>query len=272
MDLNGRTALVTGGGTGIGRGIALALARRGVSLVLVGRRPEPLASVRAEAGRNSWTIPIDLASPEARASLWQRAAEIAGTVPSLLIHSAAQFSGGALAVRRPEVVTETIAVNLVAPLELTRRAFPDLAANRGIVVFVGSMAGRPPLPAAALYSATKAGIRAAAVSLRPELEEAGIRSLLVYPPVTDTAMVRGMAGFDTSRRIADPEQIGERIVGVIASGRSGSLTLMTPAERLVAAAYHFAPSLVEAVLRRNADRFATGFQPADSAEGETPCP
>jgi short-subunit dehydrogenase len=134
------------------------------------------------------------------------------------------------------------------------------------------MAGHPPLPAATLYSATKAGIRAAATSLRPELEASGIGSLLVYPPVTDTAMVRSMAGFDTSRRIADPEKVGERIVAAIVAGRSSTLNLMTPAERMVAAAYHFAPSLVEAVLRRNAHRFAAGFGPVDATEGDSPCP
>jgi uncharacterized protein len=274
-DLSGQTALITGGGTGIGRGIALALARRGVHLVLVGRRAETLTAVALEAqGGQTHILATDLSDAGSRASVWQRAEELAGTSPALLVHCAAQFSGGPFANLVPETIAETVAVNLLAPLELTRRALPNLVANQGTVVFISSLMSHIPAPGAVLYAATKAGVRAAVASLRPELETIGVQSLLVFPPVTDTPMVRGMAGAVSSRRFADPLDVGERIVAAIAKGRNGTLNLMSRTERIAVAAYAVAPALVEGILRRMQRRFSGAFAPPEDVmpEGETPCP
>jgi len=254
-------ALITGGGTGIGRGVALALARRGVDVALVGRRAGPLAATaRAAAayGVRAVALPADVADPMVRAALPDRVRAALGPV-RILFHCAGVAAGGELGDLADGTLEQAIAVNLSAPLDLTRRLLPDLVAGRGMVVLLASETALVPLPAAAVYSAGKAGLRAAAESLRYELAPQGVRLLVVYPPMTATAMTRGMAAAAGLPRfpLAHPAAVGERIVRALESGRT---TLPpTPGDRLLAWAYTLAPWLVRAVLQSQRTRFRQMF-------------
>lgn len=252
-----KTALVTGAGTGIGRGIALALARRGYDLVLVGRREARLrevALVAERVGVCAVVLPADLSKSADLNGLVERARTLLGPI-DLLVNNAGELVRGNLRALSYADIARSISTNLIAPIELTRQALPDLRARKGTVVFVGSTMSKVPMPSASIYSATKSGIKAAVESLRYELEPEGIHVLLAYPPPTDTAMTRGMgsaAGLSRFPR-RNPDIVGEQIVRAIISGRK---ELMFGMDRSIGLLYHLVPGLVRAIFRSQRHRFA----------------
>ena len=194
-DLRGRTALITGAGTGIGRGIALALARRGAPVVLCGRRLAPLAAVAAEVqalGGQAAIAQGDVTDAAARLHMLETAHAAFGPV-HILVNNAGVLASGAL-------------FQLNGAGDRTRRrhqshgphrphppALPDLAQTHGAAVFVGSTMSHVPLPYASIYSGTKSGLHAFCTSLRSELAPLGIHLLEAYPPTVATAMTESMA-------------------------------------------------------------------------------
>ena len=252
-----RVALVTGGGTGIGRGVALALARRGIQVALAGRRPEPLADAARElaaAGGRAVALPADLRQPAERAALLDRVQAQLGPL-DILVNNAGVLVGGPLDTLAGTDVEDMVAVNLAAPIDLVRLALPDLRTRRGSLVLVASVMGRVPMPAGTVYGATKAGLIAFGAALRYELDAHGVRLLLVYPPSVDTAMVRGMAraaGWP-GHMLDTPARAGERIVSALAAGRQE--LAWGRGERALMALERVAPGLVRAVFRRQRDRF-----------------
>jgi len=245
------TALVTGGGSGIGRGIALALARREMRVALVGRRQDPLEAVAREItsmGEQAVAFPTDLAHAGERAGLRERIHASLGPI-DLLANNAGVLAGGELMALTPADIETAVAVNLAAPMTLVQQWLPDLAARRGAVILVGSMMSFVPLPAAAVYSATKAGLRAFGQALRSELRARGVHLLTVYPPGSATAMTESMARNAPWRTpLADPAIVGERIVRALIAGRHE--VQWGAGERLLTMLYHAMPRLVSALLAR----------------------
>lgn len=255
-----RIALVTGGGTGIGRGIALALARRGVAVALVGRRQEPLTATAAELrtlGQAALSITADLSDPDAWPRLIEQVHSAWGPIDTL-VHNAGILAGGALLDQSTATVQACVTTNFTAPLVLTRLLLPDLIAQRGRVVLVGSTTSFVPLPYLALYGATKAGLHHFGAALRHELTPLGIGLLIAYPPATATAMTAPMAArtqADTGRQptLATPEQIGETIVRALAQGKREAV--WWGGEHLLRICYRLAPQLVERLLFAQRRRF-----------------
>ncbi len=262
-DLSGRTALITGAGTGIGRGIALALARRGAPAVLCGRRREPLAAVTAEVlalGGEAAMAQGDVTDAAARLKMLEVAHAAFGCV-HILVNNAGILSSGALFHLTGDEIARGVATNLTAPIDLTRLALADLAQTHGAAVFVGSTTSHVPLPYASLYSGTKSGLHAFCTSLRSELDSLGVHLLEAYPPTVATAMTEGMArrAGILQMRPQTPEDAGERIVAALAAGKRelswGS------AERWLLHLHRHAPGLVDALLRTQRRRFAHVMTP-----------
>ena len=257
------TALVTGGGTGIGRGISLALARRGYCVALVGRRGDLLETVAREIerlGSQALVLPADLSRPDKLAAVIERVRVALGPL-DILVNNAATLAGGNLSSLTGGDIQRAVATNLTAPIELTRLALPDLAARKGAVILVGSTMSFVPMPSAPLYSATKAGIRALAGSLRYELEPFGVRLLIAYPPATNTGLTRPMlrASGLPSFPLRNPALVGEKIVAALMSGRQE--IVLSKSDRAMAFLYNFAPRLVRAVFRTQRTRFARMMRP-----------
>jgi uncharacterized protein len=246
------TALVTGGGSGIGRGIALALARRDVSVALVGRRREPLETVAAEIasrGGRALAFPADLTRAGDRSGLRERIHAALGPI-DVLANTAGALASGELAALTPAAIEAAVALNLAAPILLVQQWLPDLAARRGAVILVGSMMSFVPLPAASVYSATKAGVRAFGRALRSELRARGVRLLTVYPPATATAMTASMARNAPWRGpLADPAIVGERIVRALLAGRRE--VQWGVGERMLTMWYQAMPWLVSELMARH---------------------
>lgn len=258
-----KVALVTGGGSGIGRGIARALARRGFDIALSGRRGDLLEQVARElSSRGVRAVPLraDLSVETEYAALISRVLDEFGRL-DVLVNNAGVMARGTLASKGSSEVKAAVATNLLAPIELTRLALPELERHRGAVIIVASTVSFVPLPYASLYSATKVGVMSFGEALRYELEPRGVRLLLAYPPSTDTDMIRDMRRASGLSRfpLTDPDVVGERIVSALMKGklevRMGLENLLLPL------LYRVSPGLVRALYRsqrRLFERMASG--------------
>lgn len=177
--------LVTGAGSGIGAAVAALFTARGQELWLLARDEVRARELRARFPR-SRTLVADLAVPGAiRARLEGQA--LPGRLDSLL-HVAGVAESGRVGELSAQTWQETLAVNLIAPAELTGLLLPALREGRGHVVFVNSGAGMHAPPRLSAYAASKFGLKALAESLRAEEYAHGVRVTTVYPGETDTPM------------------------------------------------------------------------------------
>lgn len=219
-----RTHLLTGAGSGIGAVLAGALHARGDALVLVARSQQRADELLARF-EGAQTLVADLSAPAALADL-----DLPAALDSVL-HAAGAVDLGTLAELTIEQWQEQLAVNLLAPAELTRLALPALRRARGTVVFVNSGAGLRAHPGWAAYAASKHGLRALADALRGEEQEHGVRVTSVYPGRTATPMqqrVHDQEGraYDTTEWIR-PETVVDAILHVIDLPRDATLPDLT---------------------------------------------
>ncbi|WP_327180906.1 SDR family oxidoreductase [Streptomyces sp. NBC_01334] len=177
--------LITGAGSGIGAALAELFAARGQELWLLARDEGRAGELRARFPR-SRTLVADLAVPGAIRTRLEAQA-LPGRLDSLL-HVAGVAESGRVGELSAEVWQDTLAVNLIAPAELTGLLLPALRAGRGHVVFVNSGAGVHAPPRLSAYAASKFGLKALAESLRAEEYAQGVRVTTVYPGETDTPM------------------------------------------------------------------------------------
>jgi len=179
-ELAGLRAIVTGGSSGVGRGVALELARRGAFVLATARRGERLAELAAApaGGAPIGHLAGDLCEPAFRQQLVATAAERFGGL-DLVVAAAGAGAIGPFRRADPATFRKILELDLVAPAELVRTALPHLARGRDpAIVFVGSILGLHPLPLHGEYCAAKAALRSLAGSLRLELASAGIDVLL----------------------------------------------------------------------------------------------
>jgi short-subunit dehydrogenase len=188
MDLEGRTALVTGANRGIGRAIASELAHRGAR-VLAGvreRDPQHLEGVPVHAAVEA--VRLDLSS---RVSIEESLAELGATTQKVdvLVNNAGVYEGGLVENQDLDALYELPQVNLVAPMHLTRALLPSLGQRQGKVVNNVSIAGYAVFPGSAVYGATKAGLAGFSDALRREVADAGVTVLHLVTPGVDTEMM-----------------------------------------------------------------------------------
>lgn len=187
MRLEGKRALITGAGTGIGRALAIEAAKRGAVLVLSGRRLEPLQQTLAELpGSGHGIIPADVTEAASRLSLAALLQQSWGGL-DILVNNAGVVPGGRLAETSDQQLLAALATNLLAPMALTRDLLPLLQkGTEPRVVNIGSMLGDIPYPLFAAYSATKAGLRGFSIALKRELAPLGIKVTYASPRATRT--------------------------------------------------------------------------------------
>jgi len=187
--LTGRRALVTGASSGIGRALAIELARSGVDLVLFARRADRLQEVAAEVarlGRRAICIAGDVTDSSAR----QRAIDASRTEfggLDILINNAGIAAHGRFADADPKRLRPIFEVNFFAPVEFIRAAIPILReGNEPLVVNIGSILGDRGVPHKTEYSASKFALHGFSESIRPELARLGIGVMLVAPGPTES--------------------------------------------------------------------------------------
>jgi short-subunit dehydrogenase len=181
------THVITGAGSGIGAAVAGRLAGRGDELWLLARDAGRAKSLR-EQFPGARTLVGDLEQPGRLAWALDKQ-ELPSRIDSLL-HIAGVVELGTVAELPPPVWPQTLAVNTLAPAELTRLLLPPLRAARGQIVFVNSGAGLRANVGWSAYAASKHALRALADALREEEQANGVRVTTVYPGRTATPMQR----------------------------------------------------------------------------------
>jgi short-subunit dehydrogenase len=180
-----KSALVTGGSAGLGLGIARMLLDEGYELMLVARRPEPLAAAAAELGAEA--VAANLADVGECVRVVAAHRDRFGSM-DVLVHSAGIGIGGSFADQETKRIALQLDVNLRATLVVTREALPLLRASGGQIVTLASIAGTIPTPGLAVYGATKAALIAFTGSLNREEAGHGIRATAISPAFVATRM------------------------------------------------------------------------------------
>jgi NAD(P)-dependent dehydrogenase (short-subunit alcohol dehydrogenase family) len=189
--LTGRTALITGSTSGIGRAIAVRFAAEGARVIVTGRRVDAGEKVVAEiheAGGDATFIAGDLSDGHGVTALATAALAATNGRVDVLVNNAAALVGGSATVdTSEELIDRVLDTNVKAPLLLTAALVPAmLAAGAGAVVNVGSINGLIGMNGAALYGASKSALHSMTKSWAAEWGRQGIRVNTVAPGPTET--------------------------------------------------------------------------------------
>jgi len=186
MKVTGNTILITGGGSGLGRGLAEAFHKRGNTVIIAGRRKEVLDQVAA-SNPGIVAVPLDVQS---EASINAFAAELTAKYPALnvLINMAGIMKTEQII--DPKAAEETINTNLLAPIRLTAALLPTLQKQpNSTIMNVSSGLAFTPLALTPTYSATKAAIHSWSQSLRYQLKGSNVEVLELAPPYVQTELL-----------------------------------------------------------------------------------
>jgi uncharacterized protein len=196
------SALVTGASSGIGAATALRLAADGWQVVLTGRDRTHLDALVERTGGQ--TVAADLTTDDGL----RQVADAARGV-DLLVHSAGIGWAGAFADMPPERIDELVELNLTVPMRLTRAVLPPRVAFVASVAVVG-------VRDEDVYSATKAGLRAFATSLRYR----GITTTTVFPGAVRTPFFHGRDYRRRFPRMVEPQRVADALVDAVVRGRA----------------------------------------------------
>jgi NAD(P)-dependent dehydrogenase (short-subunit alcohol dehydrogenase family) len=180
-----RSALVTGGSSGIGLAIARMLAEEGHALTLAARTPEKLERAAAELG--ALTVTADVRDADACERIVATHVQAHGGL-DVLVNSAGVGIAGGIDELEVKHVDLQLDVNLRGLILVTRAALPHLRAARGLVVNLASIAGTAPAPTLPVYAAAKAAVVSLTGSLNAALEPDGVRVHALCPAYVDTPM------------------------------------------------------------------------------------
>ncbi|RCS82602.1 SDR family NAD(P)-dependent oxidoreductase [Brachybacterium alimentarium] len=212
LDLESRVVIVTGGTSGIGLATTHQLASEGAKVVAVARRRPGAGVLPASAD----FVAADLTAPETASRLVERTIERYGRVDGLVNNAALFDTRDSFTEIEDELWASTFEVNLFAVARLTRAVIPAMRdAGGGSIVHLGSEAARMPDPTMAPYAASKAAILSLSKSLAAELGPAGVRSNVVSPGPTRTALFDAPGGFAdqlAARFSTDPDTAIDRFI------------------------------------------------------------
>jgi len=215
--LQGRHALVTGGGTGIGASAAAHLHAAGAKLSLLGRRREPLERVATNV--SGTILQADVTDRDQLATAFDEARAANGPIEMLIVNAGIAESAPFAKMTR-ESWDRIIATNLTAAFECAQAALPDLLASQnGRLVFVASVASLRGVPYAAHYAASKHGLLGLMRSLAAEYAKTNLTVNAVCPGYVDTPMTDQSIARVSQLTGRDEEQSRAAITNMNASGR-----------------------------------------------------
>lgn len=218
--LQGKVALITGGGTGIGRACALLFAQEGARVALTGRRAEPLEAVAREitaAGGAALAVSCDVAQRAAVEQAVRAAADRFGRL-DIVVNNA-----GALLVATADETSDAdwsrvLAVNLTGTFLVSRAALPELRkSGGGSIVNIGSVLGLVGMKQRAAYAASKGGVTTLTKAMALDHARENIRVNCICPAIVETELVATMF-----RKMPDPETTRRLRAEQIPLGRLGS--------------------------------------------------
>ncbi|RXJ04517.1 3-ketoacyl-ACP reductase [Anaerobacillus alkaliphilus] len=214
--LNGKTALITGAGRGIGRATAIALAKEGVNLGLIGLNLENLEKLAAELSQYDVTISAasaDVSDLEAVTHAVEHIKSDLGAI-DILVNNAGTAKFGGFLDLTPEEWEKNIRVNLMGVYNVTRAVLPDMIERKsGDIMNIASTAGEKGAPVTSAYSASKFAVMGLSESLMLEVRKHNIRVTALTPStvVTDLAYEANLISGD-AERVMHPEDLADLIV------------------------------------------------------------
>jgi NAD(P)-dependent dehydrogenase (short-subunit alcohol dehydrogenase family) len=186
--LDGKLALITGAGSGIGEGIARAMATAGARVIVVDVNAEGAARVAGEIGASASAYPLDVTDRAACDALAATVRRTRGVV-SVLVNNAGIIRRGKVdAPNTRQDWDDTLAVNLDGPYNLTTAFLDHLKETVGSVINIGSIQSFVALPNSAAYTTSKGGVRALTKALAIELSPLGIRVNAIGPGMIATPL------------------------------------------------------------------------------------
>jgi len=233
MLLEGKRALITGAERGIGRQIAVQMAREGADVIAVGILEPEMAEtaelVRRE-GRKAYTAKLDISDCK---SVHQTIPELVREAGGLdiLVNCAAIFKEAFFVDMTPEQWQQTISIDLTGVYNITHAAIPYLLQTRGSVVSISSQDAFYGCPGYSHYAACKAAVVGLSRTLARELGDRGVRFNCVAPGITETEMTRDRIQRDRASylaklpvgRVGQPEDIANAVI-FLASDRASNIT------------------------------------------------
>jgi NAD(P)-dependent dehydrogenase (short-subunit alcohol dehydrogenase family) len=223
MKLEGKTAVVTGGGTGIGLGIAHALAAEGCRVVIAGRREDKLREAAAAWPGEPPLLahPVDVTSRESVARLFAWATEQLGQIDILVNSAGTNIRTRSMAEMRPEQWDQVLAINATGAYNCLYAVLPHMRQRRGgLIVNISSVSGKRALTLGGVaYCASKFAMSALGTIVGNEEAAHGIRVTNVYPGEVNTPILELRPEPVSDERKAamlQPEDIGD-LIATIAS-------------------------------------------------------
>jgi NADP-dependent 3-hydroxy acid dehydrogenase YdfG len=226
----GQTAVVTGGGTGVGAAVASALAASGASIYLIGRRLNKLELVAAKArefGVKAVCCSADISSDSGLLEATQRI-KTELTYVDILVQNAAMYVAGSIEDADLSDFDKQYQTNVRAPYALTQALLPMLKARRGQVVFINSSSALTAKPTTAQYDSTKHALKAIADSLRAEINRHGVRVLSVYLGRTASDMQERIYQMEGKpyrpELLLQPDDVASVVVNALSLPRTAEVT------------------------------------------------
>ncbi len=216
MTISSPVALITGGGSGIGRAVAQTLHAAGCAVVVAGRRESVLQEAIAGLGERATAITADLSEPESPGQLIATAEAWRGPI-DILVNNAGCAELVPIAESTAALFDTTFALNTRAPALLIAAAWGSLEC----VVNISSMATADPFPGFFAYAASKAALESLTRSIINEASERPIRAFSVAPGAVETAMLRAIVNEEMVPRSAAlaPQDIADIVAACVAGKR-----------------------------------------------------
>jgi NAD(P)-dependent dehydrogenase (short-subunit alcohol dehydrogenase family) len=227
-EIKDRSALVTGGGTGIGRGIALALAGEGAKVVVCGRRKAPLdktvQSIRESAGE-ALAVQADVSRSEDVNGLVKSTLNSYAAV-DILVNNAGIGGGAPIHTHDPEAWDEILSVNLRGPFLMARAVLPIMRAQRrGHIINISSESGLEYYQGDGAYGVSKHALNTLGEYIQRENQELGIRVDTICPGMVVTEMSQDSPGLNHAKCLY-PEDIADLVIWLLT--RRPNIKIGTP--------------------------------------------
>ena len=188
MRLTNKTAIITGGGSGIGQACARAFCREGANVVLFGRREDKLKETAQELGSRAMTVSGDMTRSEDLDRLVQETLSKFHRI-DILVNNAGLFKGAPLHEISDEQYDEMMNINMRAVFQLTRRVLPVMMEQKsGNIIHISSILGIIAVPQVAVYNISKGALNQFSRSIAVEYGSYGIRSNSICPGLIETDM------------------------------------------------------------------------------------
>jgi gluconate 5-dehydrogenase len=199
FSLEGETALITGGGSGLGLGIARCFVQAGAHVILVGRRPEVLEKAAAALGSAAKFISHDVTEVDRADELIAKAKKLSGPITILVNNAGIHLKKLAIDTTPTELNT-VLQSHVVSAFSLTRAVLPDMIQRKsGNILFTASMASLFGIPKVIAYSAAKSAYLGMVRSLATEVSPDGVRVNAIAPGWIDSDIMRNALAGDPAR-------------------------------------------------------------------------